>query len=170
MGAFDKKWDKESQQDPIQRITKGIWSYQSNSNTTGLILFQQEGNIVYVDSNHRIIKCSDCNCTLQECNISPSPRQCPNCSLEECCCCNTINENWELITVSPNAVGSKTLVYVILFQDRVRILVLAYFHVENFCGNTNSSTGNGWTHTIPDTTPFNVTISTSTLMLIATYH
>ncbi len=30
-----------------QRITKGIWSYQPNSNTTGFILFQQEGNIVY---------------------------------------------------------------------------------------------------------------------------
>jgi hypothetical protein len=47
VGAFDKKWDRESQQDPIQRITKGIWSYQPNSNTTGLILFQQQGNIVY---------------------------------------------------------------------------------------------------------------------------
>ena len=44
-----------------------------------------------------------------------------------------------------------TLVYVILFQNSVTILVLAYFRVENFCGNTNSSTGNGGTHTILDT-------------------
>jgi len=46
-----------------------------------------------MNSNHQIIKCSDCNCTPKECKISTSAKQCTNCSLEECCCWKTINEN-----------------------------------------------------------------------------
>ena len=45
-----------------------------------------------MDSDQQtIIKCSDCNCAPEECQRSPSAKQCPNCSLEECCCWFTIN-------------------------------------------------------------------------------
>ena len=47
-----------------------------------------------MNSDHQMtIKCSDCNCTPKECKTSTSARQFPNCSLEECCCWKTINEN-----------------------------------------------------------------------------
>ena len=36
------------------------------------------------------MKCADCNCFPEECKTSPSPRECPNCSLEDCCCWNAI--------------------------------------------------------------------------------
>lgn len=36
------------------------------------------------------MKCADCNCFPEECNTSPSSRECPNYSLEECCCWDTI--------------------------------------------------------------------------------
>jgi len=47
-------------------------------------------------SSQLIIKCSDCNCKFNECKISLSAKDCPNCSLQECCCWVTINENWKL--------------------------------------------------------------------------
>ena len=37
-----------------------------------------------------LIKCADCGCTPEECKQSPSPKDCPNCNWDECCC-------WEAI-------------------------------------------------------------------------
>ncbi len=36
------------------------------------------------------IKCADCGCLPEECNLSPSVKECPNCSWDECCCWATI--------------------------------------------------------------------------------
>jgi len=33
-----------------------------------------------------IIKCADCGCLPAECKESKSPKECPNCKLDECCC------------------------------------------------------------------------------------
>ena len=33
-----------------------------------------------------LIKCADCGCTSQECKESKSPKECPNCTGDECCC------------------------------------------------------------------------------------
>ena len=33
-----------------------------------------------------VIRCADCNCSPDECRASKSPRDCPNCRLDECCC------------------------------------------------------------------------------------
>ena len=38
-------------------------------------------------SDH-LITCTNCGCLPAECEESESPRNCPNCSLEECCCWN----------------------------------------------------------------------------------
>lgn len=32
------------------------------------------------------INCADCRCTSQECRESKSAKECPNCTLKECCC------------------------------------------------------------------------------------
>ncbi|MDX1596939.1 MAG: hypothetical protein R3327_08390 [Nitrosopumilaceae archaeon] len=37
------------------------------------------------------MKCADCNCTPQECKQSLTPKDCPNCTWNECCCWNAIN-------------------------------------------------------------------------------
>ena len=36
------------------------------------------------------VKCADCGCLPEECKISPSAKECPNCSWDECCCWETI--------------------------------------------------------------------------------
>ena len=36
------------------------------------------------------VKCADCGCFPKECKISPSAKECPNCSWDECCCWATI--------------------------------------------------------------------------------
>ena len=36
------------------------------------------------------VKCADCGCLPEECKISPSAKECPNCSWDECCCWATI--------------------------------------------------------------------------------
>jgi len=36
------------------------------------------------------IKCADCSCLPGECKESTSPKGCPNCKLDECCCWATI--------------------------------------------------------------------------------
>src|SRR2546422_10433758 len=33
-----------------------------------------------------VIRCADCNCSPDECRVSKSPRDCPNCRLDVCCC------------------------------------------------------------------------------------
>jgi len=38
------------------------------------------------------IKCADCSCTPEECNLSPSPKECPNCTLDECCCWDALHD------------------------------------------------------------------------------
>ena len=38
------------------------------------------------------IKCADCNCLPSECKESLSSRDCPNCSLEVCCCWDSIHD------------------------------------------------------------------------------
>ena len=41
--------------------------------------------------NHMlVIKCADCGCLPAECKESKSASECPNCSLDECCCWETI--------------------------------------------------------------------------------
>lgn len=37
------------------------------------------------------VKCADCDCLPSECKTSKSPKDCPNCTLDECCCWNAIN-------------------------------------------------------------------------------
>ena len=39
----------------------------------------------------KYMKCVDCNCTPNECKLSPSSYACPNCTLNECCCWTEIN-------------------------------------------------------------------------------
>ena len=39
------------------------------------------------------IKCWDCNCSPKECKVSPSAKDYPKCSLDECCCWKSIHEN-----------------------------------------------------------------------------
>jgi len=41
------------------------------------------------------IKCSDCNCIPHECANSVSPLECPYCSLDKCCCWDTVTRNWK---------------------------------------------------------------------------
>ena len=36
------------------------------------------------------VKCADCGCLPEECKNSPSAKECPNCSWDECCCWATI--------------------------------------------------------------------------------
>ncbi len=36
------------------------------------------------------IKCADCECLPSECKVSKSANVCPNCTWEECCCYNPI--------------------------------------------------------------------------------
>ena len=36
------------------------------------------------------IKCADCGCLPEECKHSPSAKECPKCSWDECCCWATI--------------------------------------------------------------------------------
>ena len=36
------------------------------------------------------IKCADCGCLPEECKNSPSAKECPNCSWDECCCWATL--------------------------------------------------------------------------------
>lgn len=38
------------------------------------------------------MRCADCNCFPEECSKSKLPTECPNCSLEICCCWSTIKE------------------------------------------------------------------------------
>jgi len=37
-----------------------------------------------------LIKCADCGCAPQECKESTSPKHCPNCTWDECCCWGVI--------------------------------------------------------------------------------
>jgi len=37
-----------------------------------------------------VIKCADCGCLPAECKESKSPKECPNCTSDECCCWATI--------------------------------------------------------------------------------
>ncbi len=36
------------------------------------------------------VKCADCGCLPEECKHSPSAKECPNCTSDECCCWATI--------------------------------------------------------------------------------
>ncbi len=36
------------------------------------------------------VKCADCGCLPEECENSPSAKECSNCSWDECCCWVTI--------------------------------------------------------------------------------
>ena len=38
------------------------------------------------------VKCADCGCFPAECKESMSPKECPNCTWEECCCWSAINQ------------------------------------------------------------------------------
>ena len=39
-----------------------------------------------------VIKCADCGCLPAECKESRTPKECPNCTGDECCCWATINK------------------------------------------------------------------------------
>ena len=41
-------------------------------------------------NNMVLIKCADCGCLPAECKTSKSSKKCPNCTLEECCCWESI--------------------------------------------------------------------------------
>ena len=46
-----------------------------------------------IKSNEKVmfqVKCADCDCLPEECKTSPSAKECPNCSWNECCCWETI--------------------------------------------------------------------------------
>ena len=58
------------------------------------LIFTKLNILILKSLNIKIMKCADCNCFPEECESSPSYRECPNCSLEECCCWNTI-KNFE---------------------------------------------------------------------------
>ena len=47
-------------------------------------------NLRNMINNMVLIKCADCGCLPEECKNSKSPKECPNCSREECCCYNAI--------------------------------------------------------------------------------
>lgn len=36
------------------------------------------------------VKCADCGCLPEECRSTKSPKKCPNCIKDECCCRITI--------------------------------------------------------------------------------
>ena len=36
------------------------------------------------------IQCADCGCLPAECRESKSPKKCPNCTWDECCCWDAI--------------------------------------------------------------------------------
>lgn len=37
------------------------------------------------------MKCSECNCTPDECKASHTSLQCPKCEEDECCCWRTMH-------------------------------------------------------------------------------
>ena len=39
------------------------------------------------------LKCADCFCDIDECKISRSPFECPNCILDKCCCWEDLHFN-----------------------------------------------------------------------------
>ncbi|HET8856085.1 MAG TPA: hypothetical protein VFM28_01025 [Nitrososphaeraceae archaeon] len=44
------------------------------------------------------MKCSECICDIEDCKVSQSPFECPNCVFKKCCCWknfhyNTNNDN-----------------------------------------------------------------------------
>ena len=41
------------------------------------------------------MECAECVCDIEDCKVSPSPFECPNCILEKCCC-------WENFHFSAN--------------------------------------------------------------------
>jgi len=41
-------------------------------------------------NNMVLIKCADCGCLPAECKVSKSPKECPNCTWDECCCWQAI--------------------------------------------------------------------------------
>ena len=43
------------------------------------------------NNNSELIKCHDCGCFPEECEKSRSPKECPNCTCDECCCWQTIH-------------------------------------------------------------------------------
>ena len=50
------------------------------------LLKEQENHIMFQ------IKCADCGCLPVECKESKSPKECPNCTWDECCCWATNNK------------------------------------------------------------------------------
>jgi hypothetical protein len=68
-----KLWSLQREGCDVLEKNKHIVSYKSNSD------------------NQMSIKCSHCNCMPSECIISKSAKECPNCSLQECCCWVSIN-------------------------------------------------------------------------------
>lgn len=58
----------------------------------------KKGNESVFDLRHKInhmlvIKCADCGCLPTECKESDSPKECPNCSSDECCCWSAIHNS-----------------------------------------------------------------------------
>ncbi len=59
------------------------------------------------------IKCADCECLPQECKKSNSVKSCPNCTWEECCCYNAI-QNGNLDDYIFKTIGRKRTLLVLL--------------------------------------------------------
>ena len=39
------------------------------------------------------LKCSECICDIEDCKVSQSPFECPNCILDKCCCWENFHFN-----------------------------------------------------------------------------
>ncbi|HJU59444.1 MAG TPA: hypothetical protein VJ583_06820 [Nitrososphaeraceae archaeon] len=39
------------------------------------------------------MKCSECICDIEDCRVSQTPFECPNCIFEKCCCWENFHSN-----------------------------------------------------------------------------
>jgi rubrerythrin len=53
-------------------------------------LKKDNSHLKLVMKMNSMIKCADCGCLPLECKDSKSPKECPNCTWDECCCWDAI--------------------------------------------------------------------------------
>ena len=49
-------------------------------------MLQELKSYILWDSSCFTLKCADCICDVEDCKVSQSSFECPNCILEKCCC------------------------------------------------------------------------------------
>ena len=61
------------------------------------------------------LKCADCICDIEDCKVSESSFECPNCILDKCCCWENFHfsDNNNLIKYSEPGEKYRSLVYII---------------------------------------------------------